>query len=195
MPWPVSRRPDAPSPGVVVAGGVGVLAAIAFVGALAIGGTARSRPGDRVAVVRADGPAGIAVLAGRCLDQRVTAVDVIAGDGTTLWRIESTKGSIERRYVVGAEPPLGFRDVVGLIARPSGRVRAEVTFDQGGSDTTDARTVDVRAVGDQGATLAEGAPACGGHEGPGGTTLLFAVGAAFVLAGYLGMLARYIRGR
>src|SRR5207253_221662 len=106
----VSRRApasDAPSLGVVVAGGIGVLAVIAFVGALALGGSSRSRPGDRVAVVRTLGPAGIAVLAGRCLDQRVTAVAVVDG-GTTIWRIESRKGSIERRYVVGAPPPLGF---------------------------------------------------------------------------------------
>ncbi|MCU1375037.1 MAG: hypothetical protein JWO68_2323, partial [Actinomycetia bacterium] len=125
----MSRRPDAPSLGVVVVGGLGVLAVLAFVGAVAFGGTSRSRPGDRVAVVRATGPAGIAVLAGRCLDQRVTAVTVIASDGTTLWRIESRKGSIERRYVVGAEPPLGFTSATGLTGRPTGRVRAEVTFD------------------------------------------------------------------
>jgi hypothetical protein len=191
----VSRRPDAPSIGVVIAGGLGVLAVIAFVGALALGGTSRSNPGDRVAVVRADGPAGIAVLAGRCLDQRVTAVTLLGSDGVTLWRIESRKGSIERRYVVGATPPLGFMRTTALSGRPTGRVRAEVTFDEDDTTTVDARVVDVGDVRGQGHTLDEGAPACGGHEGPGGTTLLFAVGAAFVLAGYVGMLLRLRRPR
>jgi hypothetical protein len=181
---------------VVVAGGIGVLAVVAFVAALALGGVSRSNPGDRVAVVRADGPAAIAVLAGRCLEQRVTAVTVLGSDGSTLWRIESAKGSIERRYVVGAEPPpLGFREVTALAGRPTGRVRAEVTFDENDTTTVDARVVDVGDVRGQGHTLDEGAPACGGKEGPGGTTLLFAVGAAFVVAGYIGMLLRLRRPR
>jgi hypothetical protein len=186
----VSRRPDAPSLGVVVVGGLGVLAVVAFVAAVAFGGTSSSRPGDRVAVVRAGGPAGIAVLAGRCLDQRVTAVTVIGSDGSTLWRVASRKGSIERRYLVGAEAPLGFTDVTGLTRRPTGRVRAEVTFEEGDTTTVDARVVDVGDVRGEGQTLDEGAPACGGHEGPGGTALLFAIGAAFVVAGYVGMLLR-----
>jgi hypothetical protein len=177
----------------VVAGGIGVLVVIAFVGAVALGGTSRSRPGDRVAVVAADGPAGVAVLAGRCLDQRVTAVTLIGADGTTLWRIESRKGSIERRYVVGAEPPLGFHAVTGLTARPTGPVRAEIAFDQDGTTTVDARVVDVGDLQGQGHALDEGAPACGGHEGPGGTAALFAIGAAFVVAGYIGMLLRLRR--
>jgi hypothetical protein len=176
-----------------VAGGIGVLVVVAFVAAVAFGGTSRSRPGDRVAVVAADGPAGIAVLAGRCLDQRVTAVRVVGDDGTTLWGVESRKGSIERRYVVGAEPPLGFRTVTGLVARPTGRVRAEVTFEADDESTVDARVVDVGDVGGQGHALDEGAPACGGHEGPGGTALLFAAGAALVVAGYVGMLLRFRR--
>jgi hypothetical protein len=193
----VSRRPDDPSLGVVVAGGLGVLAVLLFVGAVALGGTSGARPGDRVAVVRASGPAGIAVLAGRCLDQRVTSVEVVGGDGTTLWRIDSRKGSIERRYVVGAQPPpLGFRPTLGLTGRPTGQVRAQVTFDEDGATTTDARVVDVGDLRGQGHTLDEGAPACGGHEGPGRTTtVLFALGAAFVVAGYVGMLLRLRRRR
>jgi hypothetical protein len=180
---------------VVVAGGIGVLVVIAFVGAVAVGGTGRRAPGEQVAVVRSGGPAGIAVLAGRCLDQRVTAVQVDGADGTTLWRVASVKGSIERRYVVGAEPPLGFEDVTGLTGRPSGRVRASVELEQGDTTTVDARVVDVANLPAQGHTLDGGAPACGGREGPGGTALLFAVGAAFVLAGYVGMLVRFARSR
>jgi hypothetical protein len=179
---------------VVLAGGLGVLVVIAFVGAVALGGTSKRSPGDQVAVVRSDGPAGMTVLAGRCLDQRVKAVEVDGAAGTALWRVESVKGSIERRYVVGALPPLGFHDVTPLAARPAGRVRASVELEQGDATTVDARVVDVAALPAEGHTLDEGAPACGGHEGPGGTALLFAVGAAFVVAGYVGMLLRFRKG-
>jgi hypothetical protein len=189
----VSRRPDAPSLGVVVVGGLGVLAVVAFVVFVAFGGSSRSLPGERVKVVRSGGPAGIAVLAGRCLDQRVTAVSVSGADGSELWRIESRKGSIERRYVVGAPPPLEFHDVVGLVATPTGQVRAEVTFDDEGEPSADARVVDVDELPAQGDTLEEGAPACGGHEGPGATALLFAAGALVVVAGYALMLTRLRR--
>jgi hypothetical protein len=174
----------------VVVGGLGVLAVIAFVAFVSFGGSTRTVPGERVKVVRADGPAGIAVLAGRCLDQRVTAVSVAAEGGDVLWRIESTKGSIERRYVVGAPAPLGFHDVTALAGPPAGRVRAEVEFIEDDQVSHDERTVDVDALPRQGATLDEGAPACGGHEGPGATALLFAAGAAVVVAGYVLMLTR-----
>jgi hypothetical protein len=174
-------------------GGFGVLVVIAFVGAVALGGTSKHSPGEQVAVVRSDGPAGIAVLAGRCLDERVKAVEVDGADGDLLWRIESVKGSIERRYVVGARPPLGFHAVTALTARPAGRVRASVELEQGDTATIDSRMVDVAALPTQGQLLDGGAPACGGREGLGGTAVLFAIGAAFVLSGYVGMLLRFRR--
>jgi hypothetical protein len=189
----VSRRPDAPSLGVVLVGGVGVLVVIAFVGAVALGGTSKQTPGEQVAVVRSDGPGGIAVLAGRCLDERVKAVEVDDADGTRLWRVESVKGSIERRYVVGAEPPLGFDAVTTLAARPAGRVRASIELEEGDTVTVDSRMVDMAGLPAEGELLDGGAPACAGREGPGGTAVLFAIGAAFVLAAYVGMLLRFRR--
>jgi len=189
----VSRRPDAPSLGVVAAGGIGVLAVVAFVAALAFGGSSEPSPGERVRLVRADAPAGIAVLAGRCLDQRVTAVEVDDEDGRPLWRIESEKGSIERRYLVGAPAPFLFRDDIGLIARPRGRVRAAVTFADGGETTTDAVTVDVDGLPAEGGELERLPPPCGGRRDLGATTLLFAAAALVVVVGYGVMLARFAK--
>ena len=114
----MSRPPDVPSAGVLIAGAIGVLAVVGFVIVLSVGASPTDAPGSRVRLVRADAPAGFAVLAGRCRDQRVLSVEVASADGATLWRIESRKGSIERRYLVGAAPPLGFRDVVLLRSRP-----------------------------------------------------------------------------
>lgn len=190
----VSRRADGPSLLVVAAGGFGVLVVLAFVLAVGLGGGTRSTPGELVRVVRSDGPAGMAVLAGRCLDQRVTDVTVLDEADAVVWRIVSRKGSIERRYVVGGGAPLGFDVVQPLTGPPTGTVRAEVTFRRDGEETTDARSVRVADLPEQGAALAEGAPACGGDEGAGGTAVLFAVAAAFVVAGYGAMLLR-ARGR
>ena len=144
-------------------------------------------------MVRADAPAGFAVLAGRCRDQRVLSVEVTAADGPSLWRIESRKGSIERRYLVGAAPPLGFRDVVLLHTKPSGRVRATVAFDRDGKTTTDTRVVDTASLPAEGDVLSRPTPGCGGHVGLGGATPLFAVAAVVVVGGYVVMLVRAVR--
>lgn len=189
----MSRRPDAPSLAVVAAGGIGVLAVLAFVVAVGLGGTTESTPGEKVRVVADGGPAGVAVLAGRCLDERVRSVALIDGAGDVVWRIESRKGSIERRYVVGAAPPLGFEEGDALLEPPSGTVVARVTFTTGGEEVVDERAVDLEAVPPEGGLLGDGAPACGGDEGPGGLTVLFAVAALVVVAGYGVMVARLRR--
>ena len=189
----MSRRPDAPSLGVVAVGGIGVLVVVAFVVALSLGSSTRRAPGELVRVVVDDGPGGMAVLAGRCLDERVRSVTVSQPDGTVLWRIVSRKGSIDRRYPVGAGAPLGFEVEHPLAARPSGSVRAEVVFTEDREEHADARTVHVDDLPAEGSTLESGPPACGDDEGPGFTTVAFAVAAAFVLAGYGLMLLRFRR--
>jgi hypothetical protein len=171
-----------------------VVAVIGFVLILSVGGTATDIPGSRVRIVRAtDAPAGFAVLAGRCRDQRVTSVAVETDAGSPVWRIDSRKGSIERRYAVGAAPPLGFQDVTRLAARPTGRVRAKVTFDREGEATTDQRAADTAALPDEGDTLERPAPGCGGDVGFGDAAPVFAVAAALVVAGYVVMLVRAAR--
>ena len=172
-----------------------MVAVVGFVIVLSVGGTPANAPGARVRVVPADSPAGFAVLAGRCRDQRVTSVEVAAPDGAVLWRIESRKGSIDRRYLVGAAPPLGFADAVRLTTRPSGTVRAKVTFERDDEVTTDGRLVDTAALREEGVTLASAAPSCGGHLGLGDAAPLFGVAAALVVAGYVLMLVRFSRDR
>jgi hypothetical protein len=168
---------------------------VAFVAAVAFGARSRSTPGAHVDVVRGTGPAGIVVIAGRCSEQRVTGVAVRAADGAPLWQISSAKGSIERRYVVGGDPPLGFATVTALRARPAGRLRAEVRFDRDGAGTRDVHPFDAAALRPPAVRLGDAAPPCEGRQGPGATAWLFAVGAAFVVAGYAGMLRRFVRGR
>jgi hypothetical protein len=170
-----------------------VVAVVGFVVVLSVGASPKDAPGSRVRVVRADAPAGFAVLAGRCREQRVVSVDVAAADGATVWRIESRTGSIERRYPVGAAPPLGFRDVVQFRDRPDGRVRATVIFDRDGATTTDTLVADVASLPEQGDALAESTPGCGGHVGLGDATPLFAVAALLVVGGYVVMLVRAVR--
>jgi hypothetical protein len=189
----VSRRPDVPGAGVLIAGAIGVIAVVGFVLVLTVGGTPSDAPGSRVRVVRADSPSGFAVLAGRCRDQRVTSVEVDTADGAPLWRIDSRKGSIERRYLVGAAPPLGFADTTRLAGRPAGTVRAKVSFERDGETSTDTRLVDTGALPEEGGTLAGAAPSCGHHVGLGDAAPLFGVAAALVVAGYVMMLVRFSR--
>lgn len=188
----MNEAPDRPSLGVVVAGGIGVLAIVAFVVVLLFGATSDPRPGERVEVVRTD--AGVLVLAGRCAEQRVTEVAVVDGDGRTRWRIRSAKGSIERRYPLGTAPD-GFDTVVPLAGPVGGRVVVEVAFDRSGEDTGDARMVDVDALPEALPRLDAAAPPCGARRLRPGTitALLFLGGAATVVAGYVGMLLRYAR--
>jgi hypothetical protein len=188
----VNEDAERPSLGVVVAGGVGVLAIVAFVAVLLFGATSDPRPGDRVEAVRSAD--GVLVLAGRCAEQRVTEVAVTGGDGRALWRIRSAKGSIERRYPLGALPD-GFATVTPLAAPPQGRVVVEVGFDRAGEATTDARVVDVDRLPSALPNLDDAAPPCGSRRlRPGtSTALLFLAGAATVVAGYVGMVLRFAR--
>lgn len=183
---------DRPSLGVVVAGGIGVLAIVAFVAVLLFGATSDPRPGDRVEVVRSD--AGVLVVAGRCAEQRVTEVGVLGGDGRELWRIRSAKGSIERRYPLGSAPH-DFSTVTPLAAGVDGRVVVEVAFDREGEASTDARVVDLAALPRSLPPLEDAAPPCGSRRlRPGAlTALLFLGGAAAVVVGYIGMIVRYAR--
>ena len=98
-----ARRADAPTLGVLATGGIGVLVVLAFVGAVVFGRNTDVGPGERIAVVRSDAPAGFTILAGRCTDERVNVVEVRAQVGSPLWRIESDKGVIDRSFDVGAE--------------------------------------------------------------------------------------------
>lgn len=184
-----ARRADAPSLGVVLVGGIGVLVVVGFVAALALGGGGRSTPGERVALVRADGPAGVAVLAGRCRDQRVSSVEVRGPSGVR-WRLVSDKGSIERRYVVGAPPPLNVREDVPLTGELAGRVTVSVGFDGPDGEERDQGTYAVAAAGAEGEALGRISPPCGGAVDLGPTVLLFGAAAALVVAGYAVMLAR-----
>ena len=177
----------------LIAGAIGVVAVVGFVIVLSVGASPADAPGSRVRIVQASSPAGFAVLAGRCRDQRVTSVAVNAADGAELWRIESRKGSIERRYLVGAAPPLGFRDVRQLRSKPAGRVHAIVAFDREGEASTDERDADTASLPPEGGALADPAPACGSHVGLGGATPLFAAAAVLVVGGYLVMLVRAVR--
>lgn len=180
------RRADAPSLGVVLAGGIGVLAIVAFVAALALGGGSERTPGEKVALLRTD--AGLEVLAGRCRDERVVAVEVRAGDEVR-WRVESDKGSIERRFPVGGEPPFGFRAAVPLEGPLPDEVVVAATFDGPDGELTDAALLAPGA----GVDLGEAAPPCGGSVEVGATVLLFAAAAALVVGGYVVMVARLRR--
>lgn len=186
-------RPDRPSLGVLVAGGIGVLAVVGFVAALAFGTRTTETPGELVRLVRVDAPAGVAVLAGRCLDQRVVGVSVADADGAVRWRITSRKGSIERRFVVGQPPPLGFDVAQPLEGELPGAVRATVAFERDGERRTDARAATVASLPAQADELAAGAPACGDDARPGATVVLFALAAALVVAGYGLMVWRRLR--
>ena len=177
----------------LLAGGIGVVAVVAFVAALAAGSRATETPGELVRLVRADGPAGVAVLAGRCLDQRVVDVAVRDVDGALRWRVSSRKGSIERRFVVGAPPPLGFDVVQPLDGSLDGVVRATVEFERDGDRRADVRAAPVASLRPEADELAAGAPACGDDGRPGATVVLFALAAALVVAGYALMVWRRVR--
>ncbi len=185
---------DRPSPAVLVAGGVAVVLVVVFVAAVLAGSRVERRPGDRIVVVRSQGPAGITVVAGRCLDQRVGRVRLsLSGGGATLWEIVSARGSIDRRYVVGLEPPpFGFTEVVALRGVPAGLARAEVTFLRDGHvDVVDAVEVDPGDIEGAEPLLGDAAPPCTRDQrvGPFATAVLV-LGALLVVAGYAAMLAR-----
>ena len=195
----------------VAAGGVGVLVVIAFVAAVALGGrTEPGRPGERVGVGRADADGGLAVFVPRCRDDRVTLVEVAAEGGGALWRITSRKGSIDERYEVGAEAPLGFEVEVPLASPlPDGPLAATVEVEGEGGDVTDRIAFRAGSVPAEGVVTAGGDVGIGSFQGRalaaarcpesrsdlGLTTVVFTLGGLLVVASYGVMVSRWWRGR
>ena len=183
------RRPDptVPTLTVVVTGGIGVLVVIAFVAAVALSRGTSMSPGDRVAVVVDGRPAGITVLAGRCDDERVTAVELRSSEGVALWRIESAKGGIDRRYTVGQDPPpFGFVTVTPFRSLTAGRLRVEIAVD----GVVDGESFDPAHLDRESAPRAP----CGGDD-VGVVSILFVIGALGVVAAYAVMVRRYLSAR
>jgi len=164
---------DRPSLAVVAAGGIGVVAVLAFVVTLALADMAMPSLGRRVGLAR--GSAGVVVVVGRCLDQRVTSIVVRNADGSTLWRYSAVNGSLDRRYVVDAATP------------PEGPVTAVVLFDHGerAAATADLGSLPLDPGAPQGTP-----PPCSGHRGIRPATLLFVAAALVVVGGYGTMVAR-----
>lgn len=172
----------------VVTGGIGVLVVIAFVAAVAFGRDQTPAPGDRVAVVKSDGPAGFTLLVGRCDEERVNSVEVRnAPNGVPVWRIESAAGSIDRRYVVGQDPPpFGFTVAAPFVPPQSSRLIAEAEID----GVVDREELDTTKLD---AERAPKAP-CDGDD-IGFVSVLFIVGALGVVAAYGVMVRRYLSAR
>lgn len=201
-----------PSLPMVLSGGVGVFAVIVFVAAIAFGTEVTNPPpGARLGVSAADGPAGAAVLVPRCRSERVTAVELRSADGHARWRIAARKGSIEERYVLGAQPaPFGFVTEVPLEGAPiAGAPTVVVEVAGEPFDTVDRVTFDPAAVPAEGVlhqggvidaptfeALAAAAADCQ-EAGPdlGGVTWLFVAAAAGVVVTYAMMVVRYWKGR
>ncbi|HEX4903831.1 MAG TPA: hypothetical protein VFU93_00160 [Acidimicrobiales bacterium] len=179
-------RADAPTLGVLATGGIGVLVVLAFVGAVVFGRNTEVKPGDRIAVVRSESPAGFSILAGRCTDERVNAVEVRAPVGPTLWRIESKKGVINRAFSVGGEPPFGAATVTPLQPLPTGTLVAAIRV----GDTEDVEQFDPAHLETADAPEAP----CGGAD-LGLVPLLFVAGAAGVVVAYGGLVRRYLQAR
>jgi len=162
-----------------------VLVVLAFVAAIVFG-RGSVAAGDRIAVVKSDGPAGFTVLAGRCTDERVRAVEIHAPDGPPLWRIESTKGVINRSFAVGAEPPpFGMATVTPLQPLPLGMLEAVLTVDH----VTDRERFDPAHLETADAPEAP----CGTDLGF--VPLLFVFGAAGVVIAYGALVRRYLQSR
>lgn len=196
----------------VVSGGVGVLAVVVFVAALAFGARAVEVPeGARLGVVSAEGPAGLAVLVPRCQGERVVGVEVRDTAGAVLWSVTSEKGAIDERYVVGAaEPPFGSVTAVALeTPLPSGPLTAVASLIGEPFDATDRADFDPSAVpadavlyqgavtsSEEFAARAAGAADCDGPNGDLGiVTWLFIAAALGVVVTYLMMVGRYLDGR
>lgn len=168
-----------------VTGALAVAVVLLFVASVAFGSTAREESGDRVAVVRSDAPSGFEVLVGRCDDERVRAIEIRDARAQPLWRVESDKGSFERRFAVGGAP-FGFAETVPLRELPDGPVDVRVAV----GDVVDGEVVDLRQV-DEGAAVGA---ACG-DESVGAIGWAFALGAAFVVGSYAAMLLRFRKRR
>lgn len=196
----------------VVSGGVGVVAVVAFVAAVAVGADlTEPPPGTRLAVTAADGPAGLAVLVPRCRSERVTGVELRSTGGDVLWRITARKGSIDERYVVGGDEPLGFVTEAPLRS-PVPSARLEVVAHlarEGPVEVVDRAVFDPAAVPPAGilhqgdvveadafraaAAAAADCPESGGDLGV--VTWMFVAAAAGVVVAYSTMVVRYWKGR
>lgn len=167
-------------------GGIGVLVVLAFVAAVVFGRNTEVNPGDRIAVVRSDGPVGFSILAGRCTDERVNAVEVRAPVGPALWRIESKKGVINRTFAVGAEAPFGAATVTPLQPLPAGLLVAGIRV----GDAEDVEQFDPAHL-----ETADAPEAPCGETDLGLVPLLFIAGAAGVVVAYGGLVRRYLQAR
>lgn len=169
----------------VLTGGIGVLVVIAFVAAVAFGRDTTVKPGDRVAVIAAQGaPHGFAILVGRCEDERVHDVELRTPGGPPLWEIRSAKGGIDRSFVPGdGTVPFGFETTTALQPLPPGPLEAVVKVD----DSVDSRQFDPAHLEK---TSSVGAP-CGSRD-IGLVPLLFALGGAGVVLAYGAMVRRFL---
>lgn len=172
----------------VLTGGIGVLVVVIFVAAIAFGRGTTTKPGDRIAVVPLKGsPAGFEILVGRCEDERVRTVELHAPGGPPLWRIESTKGGIDRSFIVGQDPPpFSYRTTTRLSKLPPGPLEASVTVDE----DSDTRPFDPAHLSTSGAV---GAP-CDQRD-IGIVPLLFVLGGAGVVVAYGAMVRRFVSPR
>lgn len=207
---------EPPSLHMVLSGAVAVVAVVAFVAAVAFGTEIREAPpGARLGVVASQGPLRSAIVVPRCEAERVVSVELRGADGSVVWRVVSRKGSIDERYVVGsAEPPFGFVTEVSPTALPSGPLTAAVTLDGEPFDAEpfqdmDEVTFDPAAVPTSGvryrdadvepAVFEAEVAAAANCQGPGRdlglVTWLFVAAALGVVATYLMMLSRYVKGR
>ncbi|HEV2809094.1 MAG TPA: hypothetical protein VGV93_01685 [Acidimicrobiales bacterium] len=196
----------------VLSGGVGVVAVVVFVTAMAFGtDIAEVAPGARLGIASDEGPIGLAVLVPRCRGERVVSVELLDADGTPLWRVASAKGAIDDRYVVGAEEtPFATTTEIELhTPLPPGPLTAVASLDDESFDATDRVTFDPSAVPAdgvlyQGAAIgtsefraqAAGAADCGGPtDDLGFVTWVFVAAGLGVVVTYLMMVMRYLRGR
>jgi hypothetical protein len=169
---------DRPTPAVVAAGGAGVLAVVVFVAALVLADLTVPPVGPRVRVTQ--GPAGAVVLVGRCLQQRVTSIEVVGADGAELWRFDDPAGSIDRHYGVDRELPEG------------GRATATVAYDHGSPARA---SVDLARIPLDPGPPRGTPPPCAGEQGIGVATFLLVLAALAVVGGYVVMLTRLPAGR
>lgn len=196
----------------MLAAGVGVAAVVAFVAALAVGGRPSApRPGDRLGLTRAGAEGAVTVVAVRCPSERVTGVELRRPEGEVVWRIVSRKGSIDQRYPIGGDPPLGFRVDEPLDhPLPGGLLVVTAHFSrEGPGGVTDRAVVEAVEVPEDG-VLHRGAVVRGerfeqrarmGIDCPidaeelDGITLAFAVAAGGVLVTYAVLVQRWWRSR
>jgi hypothetical protein len=181
---------------VLAVSGIGVLVVISFVAALAFSDVDDDPPVDRLTAVASSAPAGLTVIVGRCREQRVVDLEVSSTDGKTLWRVTSEKGSIERRYEVGSDPPVEFLTVVPYDGQAEPRLEARATIRRPGHATEIHRaSFDVARLDTGEPNLGDSAPPCPDSADLGLVVILFVVGAAVVVGGYAAMVMRALRIR